>query len=44
MKTWRLEDSRDYQNYRIVEISQNTDKSSGDLRRLPVIQTPVENY
>ena len=28
----------------IVEISQNTEKSSGDLRRLAVTQTPVKNY
>ena len=41
----RLEDleiSGDYPNYRIVEISQNTEKSPGDLRRLAVTQTLVE--
>ena len=34
---------REYPNYRIVEISQNTEKSPGDLGRLAVSQTPVEN-
>ena len=33
---------RDYPNYSIVEIGQNTEKSPGDLRRLAVTQTPVE--
>ena len=28
----------------IVEISQNTKKSPGNLGRLAVTQTPVENY
>ena len=28
----------------IVEIGQNTEKSSGDLRRFTVTQTPVENH
>ena len=36
--------SRDHYNYSIVEISQNTEKSLGDLRRLAVIQTPVRNH
>ena len=31
-------------NYSIVEISQNTEKSSGDLRRLVVTQTPLKDY
>ena len=31
-------------NYSIVEIGQNTSKSSGYLRRLAVTQTPVENH
>ena len=31
-------------NYSIVEISQNTEKSSGDLRRFAVTQTPVKNH
>ena len=35
---------RDHPNYRIVEIGQNTKKSPGDLRRLAVTQTPVENH
>ena len=33
--------SGDNQNYGIVKISQNTEKSPGDLRRLAVTQTPV---
>ena len=33
--------SGDYLNYSIIEIGQNTEKSSGDLRRLAVTQTPV---
>ena len=36
--------SRDHPNYGIVEISQNTKKSPGDLRKLTVIQTPVRNH
>ena len=31
-------------NYRIVEIGQNIKKSPGDLRRLAITQTPVENH
>ena len=31
-------------NDSIVEIGQNTEKSPGDLRRLAVTQTPVENH
>ena len=31
-------------NYRIPEIGQNTVKSPGDLRRLPITQTPMENH
>ena len=34
----------DHQNDSIVEIGQNTEKSPGDLRRLAVTQTLVENY
>ena len=36
--------SGDHSNYSIVEIRQNTEKSPGDLRRLAVTQTPVENH
>ena len=36
--------SVDHPNYRIIEISQNTEKSSGDLCRLAVIQTAVKNH
>ena len=36
--------SGDHQDYSIVEIGQNTEKSPEDLRRLAVIQTPVKNH
>ena len=36
--------SGDHPNYSIVEIGQNTEKSPGDLRRLAVTQTAVENH
>ena len=36
--------SRDHPNYSIIEIGQNTEKSPGDLKRLVVTQTPVENH
>ena len=32
------------QNYSIVKIGQNTEKSPGDLRRLVVSQTPMKNH
>ena len=35
--------SRDHPNYSIIEISQNTEKSPGDLRRLVVTQTPAKD-
>ena len=35
--------SGDHPNYCITEISQNTDKSPGDLRRLAVTQTSVKD-
>ena len=34
--------SGDHPNYNIIENSQNTEKSPGDLRRLTVTQTPVK--
>ena len=34
----------DCPNYSIVEIGQNTEMSAGDLSRLAVTQTPVENH
>ena len=34
----------DHPNYRFGEISQNTEKSPGNLRRFAVTQTPVENH
>ena len=36
--------NRDHLNYTIVEIALNTNKGSGDLRRLGVTQTSVKNY
>ena len=36
--------SGDHRKYNIVEITQNTEKSPGDLRRLAVTQTPMENH
>ena len=38
---WRS--SGDHPNDSIIENSQNTEKSPGDLRRLAVTQTPVRN-
>ena len=35
--------SEDHPNYCIVKINQNTKKSTGDLGRLAVTQTPVRN-
>ena len=32
----------DYPDYRIIKISQNAEKSQGDLRRLAVTETLVE--
>ena len=36
--------SGDHPNYSIAEIGQNSEKSPGDLRRLPVTQTPVSDH
>ena len=36
--------SRDHPDYSIVDNSQNTEKSPGDLRRLAVTQTPVKDH
>ena len=36
--------SEDHPSDSIIKISQNTEKSSGDLRRLAVTQTPMGNY
>ena len=33
----------DHPNYNVIENGQNTEKSPGDLRRLPVTQTPGKN-
>ena len=34
--------NRDHSNYSIIEIGQNTEKTSGNLRRHAVTQTPVK--
>ena len=36
--------SGDHPNYSIGEISQNTETSPGDLRRLVVTQTPLKDH
>ena len=36
--------SHDHPNYSIIKISQNTEKSPGDLRRLGVTPTQVRNH
>ena len=36
--------SRDHPIYNIIKIDQNTEKDSGDLKRLAVTQTPVINH
>ena len=36
--------SGSYPNYSIIKIGQNTEKSSGDLKRLAVSQTLAEDY
>ena len=38
--SWKT--SGDHQNYSIIEDGLNTEKSSGDLRRLAVTQIPVK--
>ena len=35
--------SGDHSNYTFIKISQDTEKSPGNLRRLAVAQTPVRN-
>ena len=35
--------NRDYSSYNIVEISQNSEESPGNLRRLAIAPTPVKN-
>ena len=36
--------NRDYSDYSFVEISQNTEKNPGDLRRLAVTQPPEKDH
>ena len=40
--SWRT--GRDYPNDRAAENNQNPETSPGDLRRLTVTQTPVQNH
>ena len=40
--SWRT--GRDYPNDSIIENGQNTEKSSGDLRRLAVTQSPSKDH
>ena len=35
---------RDHPGYSIIKIGQNAQKSSGDLRRVAVSQTPLKNH
>ena len=35
---------KDHPNYSITRIGQYTEESPGDMRRLDVAHTPVENY
>ena len=35
--------NRDHLNYCMVEISQNTEKGPGDMRRIAVTQSPVKD-
>ena len=37
-------ENRNHLNYSMAEISENTQKSPGDLIRLAVTQSPVKNY
>ena len=41
-ENWRM--CRDHSNYSNAEVGQNTEKCSGDLRRLAVTQTPVKDH
>ena len=43
-KKFKFDNRGDYPDYSIINISQNTVKSSKDLKRLAVTQTPVENH
>ena len=40
--SWRT--SGDHPEYNIIEKRQNTEKSTGDLRKLAVTQIPVEDH
>ena len=43
-KSWKLEDESGHPDDSIVESSQNTHKSHGDMRKLTVTQTPVKDH
>ena len=34
----------DHQDYNIIKIDQNTEKSPGDLRKLAIIEKPMKNH
>ena len=40
--SWRT--SGDHPNYNIIENGKNTERISGDLRRLAVTQTPLKGH
>ena len=42
VRNWRK--NRDHSDYNIIQISQSTEKSPGDLRKLAVSQTPVKAH
>ena len=42
LRSWQLRG--DHPNDSIIENIQHTEKSPGDLRRLPVTQTPVKGH
>ena len=41
---WNKRTTGDHQKHWNIEISQNTEKSPGNLRKLAVTQTPMENH
>ena len=43
-RSWKLQDVGETINYRIIKISQDTEKSPEDLTRLVVTQTRVRNH
>ena len=43
-RVWNRVTNKDYPDYNIITIGQNTEKSPGDLRRLAVTKTPVKDH